>query len=57
MTERRYYFRIQSAGVFDFVRADTHADAKAIVADAYAPFLAELEWVNIESITESINYG
>jgi len=57
MTERRFYFKIPSAGVFDFVRADTHSDAKAIVADAYGPFLSELEWVNIESITESINYG
>ena len=57
MTERRYYFRIPSAGVFDFVRADTHDDARAFVADAYAPFVNEIEWVNIESITESINYG
>ena len=57
MTERRYYFRIPSAGVLDFVRADTHDDARAFVADAYAPFINEIEWVNIESITESINYG
>jgi hypothetical protein len=50
---RRYYFRIPSINVYQCVAARSHTEAKALAADQWLPFWAELEWINIETITES----
>jgi hypothetical protein len=57
MPERRYYFQIPSANVIGSVMALSLADAKAKVLESYSHEWPELEWINIETITESIIYG
>jgi hypothetical protein len=58
MTEpRRYYFRIQSANVFECVTAHSLTEAKLIAADSWLPWWSELEWINVETVTESIIHG
>jgi len=54
---RRYYFQIRSANVLECVTATSLAEAKLIAADTYIEWWSELEWINVETITESINYG
>jgi hypothetical protein len=57
MTEpRRYYFRIPSANVFECVTATSLTEAKLLAADVWLEFWNELEWLNVEAITESIHY-
>jgi hypothetical protein len=54
---RRYYFRIQSANVFEYVTATSLTEAKLIAADDWLEWWSELEWINVETVTESVNYG
>lgn len=53
---RRYYFRIPSAKVFEFVIASSLTEAKLIAADHWLTFWDELEWINVETVTESVIY-
>ena len=53
---RRYYFRIPSVNVFQCVNAGSLAEAKTLVAEEWASFQGELEWVNVETVTESVIY-
>ena len=58
MTEpRRYYFRISSANVLECVTATSLTEAKLIAADTWLEWWSELEWINVETVTESVNYG
>ena len=58
MTEpRRYYFQITSANVLECVTAHSLTEAKLIAADHWLPWWSELEWINVEPITESIIHG
>ena len=58
MTEpRRYYFRIPSANVLECVTATSLTEAKLIAADTWLEWWSELEWINVETVTESVNYG
>ena len=57
MPERRYHFQIPSANLTGSVMALSLADAKAKVLESYSHKWPELEWINIETITESIIYG
>lgn len=54
---RRYYFQIRSANVLECVTATSLAEAKLIAADTWLEWWPELEWINVETVTESINYG
>jgi hypothetical protein len=54
---RRYYFQIKTANVFECVTATSLTEAKLIAADTYIEWWSELEWINVETVTESINYG
>lgn len=54
---RRYYFQIRSANVLECVTATSLTEAKLIVADTWLEWWPELEWINVETVTESINYG
>jgi hypothetical protein len=56
MHERRYYFQIQSANVIGCVMAVSITDAKAQAFEAYGHMWPELEWINIDTITESVIY-
>ena len=56
MPKRRYYFEIPSANVFDCVMAVSITDAKAQAFEAYGHMWPELEWINIDTITESVIY-
>jgi hypothetical protein len=50
MTEpRRYYFRIQSANVFECVTATSLTEAKLIAADTWLKWWSQIEWINTES--------
>lgn len=51
---RRFYFRIPSANVFECVTATSLTEAKLIAADHWLDFWSELEWINIETVTESV---
>jgi hypothetical protein len=58
MTEpRRFYFRIESANVFECVTAHSLTEAKLIAADSWLPWWSEIEWINVETVTESIIHG
>jgi|LakMenEpi03Aug12_release.lakeMendotaPanAssembly.Ray.scaffolds.fasta_scaffold32127_11 hypothetical protein len=58
MTEpHRYYFQIRSANVLECVTAHSITEAKLIAADTWLEWWSELEWINVETVTESINYG
>jgi len=49
MTEpRRYYFRIQSANVFECVTAHSLTEAKLIAADTWLEWWSQIEWLNTE---------
>lgn len=54
---RRYYFRIPSANVLECVTAHSITEAKLIAADTWLEWWSELEWINVETVTESVNYG
>lgn len=54
---RRYYFQIRSANVLECVIAHSITEAKLIAADTWLEWWSELEWINVETVTESINYG
>lgn len=54
---RRYYFQIRSANVFECVTAHSLTEAKLIAADHWLPWWSELEWINVETVTESIIHG
>ena len=54
---RRYYFRIPSANVIDCVMAVSITDAKAKVFEEYGHQWPDLEWINTDTVTESITYG
>lgn len=53
---RRYYFRIPSINVFRCVNATSLTEAKALAASDWLDYWPELEWVNIETVTESVIY-
>jgi len=57
MTERRYYFQIPSANVIDCVLAVSLTDAKQQAFIEYGSHWPDLEWINVETITESVIYG
>jgi hypothetical protein len=56
MQERRYYFQIPSANVIGCVMAVSLTDAKAQAFEAYGHKWPELEWINTDTITESVIY-
>ena len=56
MHERRYYFQITSANVIGCVMAVSLTDAKAKIFEAYSHNWPELEWINTDTITESVIY-
>ena len=56
MHERRYYFQIQSANVIGCVMAVSITDAKTQAFEAYGHMWPELEWINIDTITEYVIY-
>jgi len=51
---RRFYFRIPSINVLECVHACSLVEAKAIAAKDWLPYWSELEWINIEAVTESV---
>jgi len=53
---RRFYFQIKAANVIECVTAHSLTEAKLIAADTWLPFWQELEWINVETVTESIIY-
>jgi hypothetical protein len=53
MTERRFYFTIKAANVFECVEASSLTEAKAIAAESWLPWWSEIEWLNSEQ--EPIN--
>lgn len=57
MTERRYYFQIPSANVIDCVMAVSITDAKEQAFKEYGHQWPDLEWINAETVTESIIHG
>jgi hypothetical protein len=57
MTERRYYFQIPSANVIDCVLAVSLTDAKQQAFIEYGRHWPDLEWINVETVTESLIYG
>ena len=57
MTERRYYFQITSCNVIDCVLAVSFTDAKAQAFREYGHHWPELEWLNVETVTESVIHG
>jgi hypothetical protein len=57
MTERRYYFQIPSANVIDCVMACSITDAKEQAFKEYGHQWPDLEWINAETVTESIIHG
>jgi hypothetical protein len=56
MSKRRYYFQIPSANVIDCVMACSITDAKAKAFEMYGHKWPELEWINAETVTESVIY-
>jgi hypothetical protein len=48
MTERRFYFTIKAANVFECVEASSLTEAKAIAVDTWLPWWSEIEWLNSE---------
>jgi hypothetical protein len=57
MIERRYYFQIPSANVIDCVMAVSITEAKQKAFQEYGHKWPDLEWINAETITESIIHG
>ena len=57
LCHRRYYFRIPSINVYECVIACTHTEAKYLAADRWLHYWNELEWINVETVTESVIYG
>ena len=57
MTERRYYFQITSCNVIDCVIAGSLTEAKAQAFEQYGHKWPELEWLNVDTVTESIIHG
>jgi hypothetical protein len=56
MQRRRYYFQIRSANIIDCVMAVSITDAKAQAFKIYGHLWPELEWINTDSVTESVIY-
>lgn len=57
MIERRYYFQIPSANVTDCVTACSITEAKEKAFKEYGHKWPDLEWINIDTVTESIIHG
>ena len=56
MTElRRFYFQIPSANVLECIWALSLTDAKAKAAVEWLPFWSELEWIDPQHITRTID--
>ena len=45
MSKRRYYFRVPSRNITNFIEAYTFVDAKAIAFNNYSHVWQELEWL------------
>ena len=56
MPERRYYFQIPSANVIDCVMAYSITDAKEQAFKTYGLKWPEIQWINTDSVTESVVY-
>jgi hypothetical protein len=52
-TMRRYYFQIPSANVLECIWAHSFCDAKAKAAISWMPWWQEIEWINIDTVTEA----
>lgn len=52
---RRFYFKIPSANVLECVWALSLTDAKAKAAADWLPFWDEIEWIDPQHITRTIN--
>ena len=53
----RYYYRISSINVFECVQACSLTEAKQLAAERWLHHWHELEWVNVQTVTESVIYG
>ena len=53
---RRFYFQIRSANVCECIHAHSLTEAKEIAARTWLPWWSELEWLNVEAVTESLIY-
>ena len=56
MPKRRYYFQIPSANVIDCVMACSLTEAKEQALKTYGHSWPELQWINTDSVTESVVY-
>jgi hypothetical protein len=52
---RRFYFQIPSANVLECIWAFSLTDAKAKAATEWLPFWNELEWIDPQHITRTID--
>ena len=48
MTERRFYFQIKAANVFESITAASLTEAKLIAADSWLEWWSQIEWLNPE---------
>jgi hypothetical protein len=46
MSKRHYHFTIPQSNVFDYVEADSFAEAKARAFDEYGPCYSLIEWLD-----------
>ena len=53
---RRYYFQIPSANVIGCVMAVSLTDAKAQAFEAYSHTWPDLQWINTDTVNESVIY-
>jgi len=51
----RYYFQIPSANVLECIWAYSLTDAKAKAALSWMPWWQEIQWINIDTVTEAIH--
>ena len=51
-TERRFYFTIKSANVIECITAHSLCEAKEIAAKSWLPWWSEIEWLNLETVTD-----
>ena len=54
-TMHRYYFQIPSANVLECIWAYSLTDAKAKAALSWMPWWQEIQWINIDTVTEAIH--
>lgn len=52
---RRYYFQIPSANIFECIWAASLTDAKSKAAVDWLEYWHEIQWLNIDTVTEAIN--